>query len=172
LVSGLAFFLIPFFKSFTYEVSPLLYARVFERYGDVDDNDQTRIEALNSVFLNASDNLLPKGFYSSRPDVDGTGIFIDMPISGLIHILGIPITLLLLFYFVTRLIKLYRKYKKTGFVEYFIYCISLLIMFMMLFFEGSFIAVLYATPLTGLCLGRILYLTKTKYNTRICQNQD
>lgn len=169
---GIVTLAMPYIKNLTNDISPLLYARVFERYsGTVDDNDQIRVDALNEIFNNASNNILPKGFYSSRTDIDGTGAYIDMPISGIIHIFGIPATIALLAYFIIYFIRLFLKYRSTGVPEYLIYSISLLMMFIMLFFEGSFIAVLYATPLTGICLGRAINLSKKNKIYKICQNQ-
>lgn len=169
---GMVMFSLSYVKQLTSDISPLLYARVFERYsGEVDDNDQTRVDQLNGIFYNAADNIFPKGFYSSRTDIDGTGAYIDMPVSGIIHIFGIPITLVILCYFSRLFLNIYILYRRTSAHGYLIYSISLLIMFMMLFFEGSFIAVLYATPLTGLCLGRAFNLSKRNKKINICLSQ-
>ena len=145
-----------YLESFIYDISPMLYHRTFGRFEDVDDSDETRFDMLNSLF-DGINNFIPQGFYSSRTAEDGTGGFIDLPISGLFYIFGFPLTLVLLSILFVWFLKALKKNYKLMPPGVLAIVTSVIMIYMMLFFEGSFIAVLYCTPITGYILGRLRY---------------
>ena len=159
-IYSLLLYFIDSIKDLLYQISPMLYVRTFDRYGSDDSADQDRLNMIIGMFEDMFSYIMPHGFYSSRTDIDGTGKYIDLPLSGLIYIFGFPIVAFIIFCFVLKYFKLLKMYFKNQNSEYFAYAISLLLCFSFLFFEGSFIAVLYATPLTGICIGKLLSLTK------------
>ncbi len=152
-------------QSMVYDISPMLYHRTFGRFEEVDDSDEGRLGMINNLFDNAQ-FIFPQGFYSSRTLEDETGGFIDLPISGIFYIFGSPLTLLMLFIISIWMIRVVRRYFKAMPGSVLAVITSVLIIYTMLFFEGSFVAVLYCTPITGYILGLLRYYSHNSYNAK------
>lgn len=148
---------------------PALYYRVFtktERFfsGDTDVSDEYRKESFRTFEEEIDTYLLPQGMVSNQYLTDvGTGIFMDFPLLALSHIFSFPVTMLIVLFFLIKTFKCYLFYKKTYEIAAGVYAIVTMVMFVLLFVEGSFLVHPYTTPFTGLCLGKVSYYGR-KYN--------
>ena len=145
---------------------PQLYYRVFEKSssifpdGTINTQDNSRIENIVSTFDNISEFILPRGFISRRTEKDGTGGYIDFPLSELFYMFGVFISLALLLVLIYLTVKCYKNSLEND-SESQIFVIMSIILFMLLFLEGTFLSSSYTSPFTGYCLGHL------KYNSRV-----
>ena len=140
------------------ELSPHLHYRLFTRTealaeGTKDEGDMTRVNLISSTYEEMDKSCLPKGFISMQTATDDVGRYNDYPIIMLFWIFSWPLALIILFYFAVILFKNFGKYVKTRNNSSFISLISLMVMFALIFFDGSFLTYAYATPITGAMLG-------------------
>lgn len=140
------------------ELSPHLHYRLFTRTealaeGTKDEGDMGRVNLIKSVYDEMDKSCFPNGFISMQTSTDDVGRYNDFPIIMLFWIFSWPLTFIILFFFIVILFKNFSKYVKTKKNAPFISIISLLVMFTLLFFDGSFLTYAYATPITGALLG-------------------
>lgn len=153
-----------------------LYFRVITKTemflsGEENEGDNIRKELIQDFINNTESYLLPGGFVSKQTATDkNTGFFNDLPIMELSYTLGILGTLLLIIYFGYSAYRCYVLSNKNAQNEiYFIYSLSFITMFTLLFLEGSFLTFPYAVTFTGYCLGSlhrysgIRFVTKKTY---------
>ncbi|UKK67566.1 hypothetical protein L6466_13400 [Prevotella communis] len=161
---------LPVIRDYVYETSPEMYYRVFvrtENFLETGDSgsagDQSRQKHLNDFFDNFEQYTLPRGMVSMKTKQGQTaGEFNDYPIYQLSWIFGWPIAFCLLFIIGLVLVRNMRKYNKTTDETSFVSINSITVMFMLLFLEGTYIEYPYATPITGLLLGRAWLNSKTR----------
>lgn len=153
-----------------------LYFRVITKSelflkGEENEGDETRKEIIKNFANETELYLFPRGFVSKQTATDkNTGFFNDLPIMELSYSLGILGTLLLIIYFGYSAYRCYiLSNKNTQNEIYFIYTLSFITMFTLLFLEGSFLTFPYAVTFTGYCLGSlhrysgIRFVTKKTY---------
>jgi hypothetical protein len=147
---------------------PLLYFRVFEKTEMLfsgknnASGDNLRLNNMGNIVNNLTDYIIPRGFVSRRMKEDNGGAFIDFPLSELLYMFGIFLTLLLLTIFIIFTIRCYYQSNKTN-NESMIFVILSIIMFMLLFLEGTFLSSSYVAPFTGYCLGRLKFHSKLSF---------
>lgn len=155
--------ILPHIENYIQEISPYLYMRLFERTEDsfsgYNGGDMQRISFINSLG-EYIDNVFPRGYVSTATDTDYTlGRFRDFPLLMLFHTFGSIIAVFLLVIIAIRLFNLINLYLTDPCVEYSCIITVVIVMFILLFIDGSFIMNAYISPFTGACLGRLFYLT-------------
>jgi len=93
----------------------------------------------------------------------GTGIFNDYPLYELCWMFGWITTIVIMIWFFNLLLQNYRKYKRYKDTTSMISVNCLLVMFMLLFLEGTFLNYPYAAPITGVLIGRAILNAKSKF---------
>lgn len=148
--------------------SPVMYYRVFARtesfleFGSSDSNgDQSRMNHFDRFFDDFLDHTIPYGMVSSNTRDKLAGVFNDFPLYQLNWIFGWPTTLGMLLYFGFVLLRNMRKFSNYNDEVAFVSANSIIVMFMLLFLEGTYIEYPYATPFTGLLLGRACLNSKS-----------
>lgn len=163
------FIIVPKIGHYAEDNVPALYYRLFtksERFlsGDTDVSDEYRKESIRTFKEEIGSYMLPQGMVSNQYLTDeGTGIYMDFPLLALSHIFSFPVTVLIVFLFMIKTFKCYLFYRKTSDIAAGVYSIVTIVMFLLLFVEGSFLVHPYTTPFTGLCLGKVSYYGR-KYN--------
>ena len=155
-------FFLPSIKGFVRETSPVMYYRVFERTENFIESgnsgssgDERRLDNFMMFIESLEDHIIPYGMVSVQTRNDKrTGVFNDFPLYQLSWIFGWPIAFLILFQICQILIRNIRKYKSFEDETSFISINCLVVMFLLLFLEGTYIEYPYATPITGAILGR------------------
>ena len=159
---------LPQISNYVKENIPVLYFRVFQKSENFlkGENDQSgdsiRLENMSYLIRDFSDYIIPKGFISRRTIEDGTGNFIDFPLLELFYMFGFLLALVLLLIFAIQTFRCYKQSSKTN-NDSLIFVILSLIMFMLLFLEGTFLSSSYVAPLTGYCLGRLKFHSKLNF---------
>lgn len=155
-------------ESFILDASPQLYHRMFVRTeealaGNATGGDMLRYHNLENLTNISLESLIPHGFYTNHTSEGNgaAGIYNDLPVSGLIWALGYPLALFLLGKLIVDFISAVKNYVKGRCQESMPFLVSFVIMLLLLFLDGSFIIFCYAAPITGLCLGKISYYSKT-----------
>jgi len=161
--------LLPLVTKFLQENNPLLYYRVIEKTqmtfsGSADDaGDGSRIENMQARFKNFEQYIIPRGFVTRQTlDDKSGGGYIDFPLSELLYTFGIFGATLIL---IVLIIFIHRCYVRANITnnESVIFVIIGIIMFMLLFLEGTFLSSSYTTPFTGYCLGRLKYYSNLSF---------
>ena len=166
---GVFYMIMPILEEYIKDVSPYLYYRIFARFtgavgNDMDSSDLTRISNLSLLSTTEVDLLLPHGFNTTRYDkVEGSGVFNDVPIFSLAWIIGLPLTIILLFFIYIKLIKGYKNYRRYFEPINLAVLVCVLCMFGLLFLDGTFLTYVYSAPFTGLCLGKLKLFSQKKY---------
>ena len=93
---------------------------------------------------------------SSNTRDNGAGFLNDFPLYQLNWIFSWPIVFLILFYISRVLFNNLRKYNRKNDEVAFVSVNCIMVMFMLLFLEGTYIEYPYATPITGVLLGRAM----------------
>lgn len=153
----------PFYRyaeSFVESNVPVLYYRVFQKTdallsGNIDDSDQTRLNIINSITEDLS--IFPRGFVSRDTAHHDTGHYIDFPLSELAYSLGYLLAGVLILFLIYQLFTLYHKYKICDCSMPSIIIIMMVVMFSLLFVEGTFLSSSYSVPFTGYLLGQFIY---------------
>lgn len=163
LTAVLFFLFLPSIERWIMENIPVLYYRVFEKLkmlisGDISHADSIRVTEIKNIFGSLEDYILPQGFVSRRTLTDGTGRFIDFPLSELFYMFGIVVAVILLAYLLFSAWSCFRNYLVSR-DESVVFVILALVMFMLLFLEGTFLSSTYVAPVTGYCLGRLKYFS-------------
>lgn len=127
--------------------------------------DEARLNSISDMTNNFSDYIVPKGFVSRRMIEDSGGAFIDFPLSELLYMFGAFLTVLLLSFFIIQTIRCYYQSSITN-NDSMIFVVLSIIMFMLLFLEGTFLSSSYVAPVTGYCLGRLKYYSKLSFVIR------
>lgn len=160
-ITVLANYSVPIIGEFVRDNSPVMYYRVFERTGNFLESgdsgsagDQSRLNHFERFFDDVVDHTIPYGMVSTNTRDNWAGYFNDFPLYQLCWIFSWPITL----FFLIKGMKLFfqnlRKYRSQNDVVSFVSLNCITIMFMLLFLEGTYVAFPFATPITGLLLGR------------------
>jgi len=154
--------IIPIIMSFVEDNASVLYYRIFGRVEDALENgeltadgDIARKRAIDSFFNNLENYIIPHGMVSTRTGTDGgfVGLFIDFPLFQLSWIYGIPVVFLLLVFFVRKLLINIKKYMINLDDVSFVSIVVLIVAFMLLFVEASYIVFPESAPITGALLG-------------------
>ena len=161
-------YILPLISGYLYDVSYGMYHRLFGRTeiyleGGVLSSDQHRINNISSLFDNFVDLTIPHGMVSLRTQSEeGTGLFNDYPLYELCWMFGWITTIVIMIWFFNLLLQNYRKYKRYKDTTSMISVNCLLVMFMLLFLEGTFLNYPYAAPITGVLIGRAILNAKSK----------
>lgn len=152
-------------ESFVFEASPQLHTRMFVRTeqtlsGDVGSSDNVRMNNYKHLEEQGLLVMLPKGMYTNHTSENGAGIYNDMPFAALTWVLGLPLAMVLVVSLMIKTKRVYNYYKKSGYADVLPYVVSMIVMFAMLYLDGSFISYVYCAPITGMCIGKILYYSK------------
>jgi len=156
-------------ESTVMNLSPHLYYRIFARSqgalsSNADSSDLTRLSNLTLLSSTNENLFLPHGFNTIRYDkVVGSGVFNDVPVFSIAWIIGLPLTVILLLYYVKIALKAFRVYLSAEEPMVLSMIVSLLCMFCLLYLDGTFMTYVYAAPITGFCLGKLKYYTSKKY---------
>jgi len=159
---------LPQISNYVKENIPVLYFRVFQKSENFlkGENDQSgdsiRLENMSYLIRDFSDYIIPKGFISRRTIEDGTGNFIDFPLLELFYMFGFLLALILLLVFGIQTFRCYKQSLKTN-NDSLVFVILSIIMFMLLFLEGTFLSSAYVAPFTGYCLGQLKYHSKLTF---------
>ena len=144
--------------------SPILYYRIFEKTTDslkgTIVSDEERVGNFDYFQDHMTEELFPNGFFKTWSDGD-FGRFNDFPVFQLSYTFGIIISFFILLYLVNRFVRCFKRIKYSN--EAYVYLITTFVMFVLLFLDGSFLVSAYITPFTGLCIGKIILLSKTTY---------
>lgn len=161
--------LLPLAEAYIKDLSPMLHHRIFVRTevlftGGVEETgDDIRSNNIKLFFENILEYSFPRGLVSLRTGIDkGTGIFNDLPFLMLSWIYGWPITFFFVTVFLIRLkenISLYAKYGKD---ESIIAASCLVVMFILLFLEGTYLTYAESAVVTGAMLGRATRYSKKR----------
>ena len=165
-------FILPQIEDYILDVSPQLHYRMFVRSqdslsGNMGNADQKRTANFTDL-LNEDDFevFLPHGFYTNHTS-EGAGIYNDFPLRGLIWILGLPLALLLVIYFMRLLFRAFVNYVHNGSKQAYPWIVGTFIIFVMLFLDGSFLSYSYCAPITGMCLGQLKFYSQSYYDNNI-----
>lgn len=148
-------------NNFFLELSPLLHRRIFQKTEDLltgnhSGGDKLRQEYISDYFENIHEYILPKGFVSKRTNFnEEVGIFMDFPLLELSYMLGVVGVLLFLLIFLKYLIFHFKNFVLYNSKQSVIWSISGLILFLLLFLEGTNLTYSYSTPFTGLVLAKL-----------------
>lgn len=160
---------LPSIRNTIQESSTGLYNRTFLRTEEMlmdmelNSSDQGRQNTIISISENFMDYTLPRGMVSVRTSEDeSVGVFNDFPLYQLWWIFSWPIVLVFVFYLSYIFIHNYRKYSKYQDETSLLSISCFLIICVLLFLDGTFIEFAYATPITGMLLGRAILNAKTK----------
>lgn len=163
------YLILPLMESTVMDLSPYLYYRIFARSqgalsSNADSSDLTRLSNLTLLSSTNENLFLPHGFNTIRYDkVVGSGVFNDVPVFSIAWIIGLPLTVILLLYYVKIALKAFCVYLSAEEPMVLSMIVSLLCMFCLLYLDGTFMTYVYAAPITGLCLGKLKYYTSKKY---------
>lgn len=167
IIAALVSFSLPIIGDFVKENSPAMYYRVFERTGNYletgssgSSGDSSRLNHIEKFFDDFLDHTVPYGMVSSNTRDKGAGYFNDFPLYQLNWIFSWPVVLLILFYILRVLLLNLRKYNRNNDEVGFVSVNCIIVMFMLLFLEGTYIAFPFATPITGVLLGRSIRNSK------------
>ena len=157
-------YFLPQIESYVKDKIPVLYYRIFVKTqmflsGDISHADSIRVNVIGNLANEVKGYLLPHGFVSRRTVEDGTGNFIDFPLSELLYMFGIFFTVMILSFFLFNSFCCYYfalRNKDDGII----YVIMSLVILMLLFLEGTFLSSTYIAPFTGYCLGRLKYYSR------------
>lgn len=178
--------ILPIYLAFPYisrtieEASPVLYVRVIDKTqkalsGEAGDaGDDIRQDNIRTLIHNLDDFIMPCGMVSfmslKKYDnlKDGSiGIYMDFPLLALSRIFSFPAILVIILIFLCDSLKCLSYFRVYNNIGAGVYAVMGVVMFSLLFVEGTFINYPYSTPFTGLCLGRISYYAKQyNYNRR------
>lgn len=169
ILAGLVSYSLPVIGEFVKENSPTMYYRVFERTENFlesgssgSSGDNSRMNHFEKFFDDFFDHTVPYGMVSSNTRDNGAGFFNDFPLYQLNWIFGWPIAFMLLIYVFRVLLLNLRKYNRNNNEVAFVSVNCIMVMFMLLFLEGTYIEYPYATPITGVLLGRAML--NSQYN--------
>lgn len=171
IIASLVSFSLPIIGDFVKENSPAMYYRVFERTGNFlesgdsgSSGDKSRMSHFDKFFDDFVDHTIPYGMVSSNTRDNGAGFLNDFPLYQLNWIFGWPVAFLILIYIFRVLLLNLRKYNKTNDEVAFVSVNCILVMYMLLFLEGTYIEYPFATPITGILLGRSILNAKQSVN--------
>lgn len=161
--------LLPSIEDFVANVSPEMHARTFRRLGNMletgstgTDGDDVRKGNIVYAMDNIFDYVLPKGMIGKTGDESYKVFapFIDFPMMMLFYLFGFIVTIFILLRMISVLLRNFYKYSRYSDETSMVSCITIVVMFVMLFLEGTFLYFPYAAPLTGILLGRAIRNTK------------
>ena len=174
IISVLFIMILPILGEYIKSISYGLYHRVFIRTellltnGLSASNDTTRLSNFTYFLDNIQDYIIPHGLISHQTNMyKGVGLFNDFPLVQVSWIFSFPITVLILFRFLFVLERCMSKFYRYKHVDYLVCSSSLIVMFSLLFLEGTFLSFVYATPLTGVLLAKAVQLSKSVVKNNI-----
>ena len=155
--------ILPSIRDSLEEASFGLYHRTFLRTEQMFEeeelisSDQGRLATIKNVLNNMLDYTFSRGMVSVRTSEDSSvGVFNDFPLYQLFWIFSWPVTLIILIQAIRITIRNYKKFiiykDETSMIS--LNC--LFIIFVLLFLDGTFLEYPYATPITGMLLGRAI----------------
>ncbi len=163
-IGGIIWYNLEYIGRLINSYSPILYYRIFEKTTDSLKgsivSDEERVDNFDYFQDHMTEELFPNGFLKSWSDGD-FGRFNDFPVFQLSYTFGIIISFFILLYLVNCFVRCFKRIKSSN--EAYIYLITTFVMFVLLFLDGSFLVSAYITPFTGLCIGKIILLSKTTY---------
>ena len=152
--------LLPLIEELVKGTSYALYHRIFVRTETLltegaDASDTARINNFKYLFDNIIYYTFPHGLISLQTGArEGIGIFNDFPLLQVCHIFGWPMTIFFIIHFLKITISNRKCFIMTNNTDCIVAYTSLIVMFALLFLEGAFLEYPFATPITGLILGR------------------
>lgn len=152
--------LLPLAEAYIMDLSPMLHHRIFVRTevlftgGMEETGDDIRSNNIKLFFENILEYSVPRGFVSLRTDIDkGTGIFNDLPFLMLSWIYSWPLVLYFISTFLIKMRANYKLYVAHGQDESIIAATCLVVMFVLLFLEGTYLTYAESAVFTGAMLG-------------------
>lgn len=167
LLSLIIYINIDFIGNKVYEYSPITYHRIFEKTADsmggqTIEEDGKRLDMFDSYAKHFEEDILPHGYLKTLDDQLEMGKYNDFPILELSYTFGYILSLIIIIYFIYCLLRCLKMIiYDSDILNYAIPCIIIL---MLTFLEGSFLVNPTITPFTGLCIGRIILLSKYEYD--------
>jgi hypothetical protein len=153
--------LFPIVKSFTADVSPTLYVRIFVKTeqlisSDISTADNTRLNSFNRFVGDFENYILPRGLVSKRTMQDaGAGFFMDSPYIELFHTFGLFLSIPIILYFLSSILFHYKNYYKKQVNESAVCLVMGGVILVLMLIEGSFLNFVYTTPITGFVFARL-----------------
>lgn len=163
--------LIPYAEKYTEENIPILYYRLFTKTeetlrGESSKSDENRVNSFKQFQDDFASYLLPQGMVSNQyMDDPKTGIYMDFPLLALSYIFSLPVAIIIILFFLLEAYKSYLLYRKTSDPAPGVYAVMTSVMLLLLFIEGSFLVHPFTTPMTGLCLGKVIFYAR-RYDAR------
>lgn len=155
---GIVFLYYPIIENAIGSYSKKLYYRVVVKTeslitGESNEGDDMRKNFMRDFIEDMDSYILPHGFVSKQTATDrNTGTYNDFPMLELVYTIGLIGAFLLIAYFGYTA---YRCYYLINNNLLFVFTLSYIAMFVLLFLEGSFLTFPYAVPFTGYCLGNL-----------------
>ena len=153
----------PIVDNYINDISPLLHQRIFSKSvqflsGDLSEADKIRRDFINQFINNLDHYILPQGFVSKRTIEDvGTGVYMDFPVLELAYTLGLIILPVFIFFYFRNILKNCKNYYRNHKKESAVWGTTAMVLFALLFLEGSNLNYSYITPFTGMVLGKISF---------------
>lgn len=153
----------PVIESFFKENTPKLHYRIFTKSealikGQETRGDRRRSENFKYLIDNIDSFLYPRGLVSKQTTTNRkVGIYNDFPLLELSHVVSFQLAVFLIIIFALFAGRNLFFFLEKGKDESLIFVLCFVVMFSLLFLEGSFLTFPYATPITGYCLGRMRY---------------
>lgn len=153
----------PIVDNYINDISPILHQRIFSKSeqfltGDLSEADKIRRDFINQFLNNLDKYILPQGFVSKRTMEDvGTGIYMDFPVLELAYTLGLIILVTFVFFYFKNILKHCKNYYRNHKTESAVWATTAIVLFALLFLEGSNLNYSYITPFTGMVLGKISF---------------
>lgn len=170
IIIGSFFTILPAIKSYIEEVSPAMYYRTFVRMENLledgstgTDSDDIREGNITYFWDNIIDYTIPHGMVGKVDESIHERVFapfMDFPLLQPFYIFGLPIALYLLLRILGVMLHNYRKFNIYHDETTMVCTCSLIVMFALLFIEGTFLYFPYAAPFTGVLLGKSMLNAK------------
>lgn len=159
--------LLPMIEDFVNDISPMLHHRIFVRTRNLLEggfnasNDDARTGNISLFINNFIEYTIPRGFVSLQTGIDkGTGLFNDLPIVELCWIFSWPAAFCIVGRYFSVLVKNYKCFVRYNHIESSLSVVCLLIMFVLLFLEGTYLNYPESSIITGSMLGRAVWNSK------------
>ena len=157
----LLIFFLPNANQYVYDISPLLHKRIFVKSeqlisGIENDSDYIRKSALFEFAESYTEYIIPRGFVSKRTMADkGTGKYMDSPYYEIFYTFGLFGGVFIFSLLIRKLFFHLKNYYFKGVTESGVCVVSIIVIFVLIMVEGSFLNWSYITPCTGFILARI-----------------
>lgn len=159
----LTIFLIPYIGAYLEAEMPLLYYRIFDKsksflHGNFDESDEVRNDLLSNLLKDME--LLPRGLVSRDTIHHDTGGYIDFPLTEVFYTFGFFFGILFIIYIIRIFLNAKTYAFRSQSYNAKLILSLMLVMFVLMFLEGTFLSSTYTVPYTGYILGQAFYYSK------------